>query len=309
MGRLLRLIFLLLCCAFLEGAESEPVCILNELNRPYHQPQNFRTVLSALHSCHAMQPSTMGLKNLRISGSGQFSAAELGFIKNQLCGAHLTIVDLRQESHGFVNGMAISWFAARDTANRGQTLEQIDADERSKLADMLKQGRVTIFSVVKKGQDDNIVETVDVSFKAVSVAQEQQVCASQNVGYIRIPVRDHTRPSDAEVERFLDFLKTLPEGMWLHFHCAEGWGRTTTFMCMYDMLRNAKKVSLDDILKRQHMLGGKNMLALPAPSDWTYPNAQARLDFLRRFYAFCKETDPLKSSWSTYLNSNAAALK
>jgi hypothetical protein len=46
----------------------------------------------------------------------------------------------------------------------------------------------------------------------------------------------------------------LPENAWAHFHCEAGLGRTTTFMVLYDMLRNANRVSLEDIVQRQKIL-------------------------------------------------------
>ena len=47
-------------------------------------------------------------------------------------------------------------------------------------------------------------------------------------------------------------LKTLG----YHFHCKEGIGRTTTFMIMYDIMKNYKEVSLNDIIKRQYLPSG-----------------------------------------------------
>ena len=72
--------------------------------------------------------------------------------------------------------------------------------------------------------------------------------------YIRIPVTDGNLPTDDMVKYFIDFVSKLPNDTWLHFHCKEGIGRTTTFMIMYDIMKNYKDVSLDDIIKRQVVL-------------------------------------------------------
>jgi len=67
-------------------------------------------------------------------------------------------------------------------------------------------------------------------------------------------VTDHVRPLDDAVDRFILAVRALPDGAWTHFHCEAGLGRTTTFMVLYDMLRNANRVSLEDIVRRQKIL-------------------------------------------------------
>src|SRR5262245_9771334 len=57
------------------------------------------------------------LAALRCSGSAQPSAAAFLEIRCRLAHVRtddLYVVDLRQESHGFVNGAAVSWYAAHN---------------------------------------------------------------------------------------------------------------------------------------------------------------------------------------------------
>jgi hypothetical protein len=49
-----------------------------------------------------------GLEKLRASGSAQFSAKGLAAVSQRTGGRPLTVLDLRQESHGFVGGAAVS---------------------------------------------------------------------------------------------------------------------------------------------------------------------------------------------------------
>jgi hypothetical protein len=78
-------------------------------------------------------------------------------------------------------------------------------------------------------------------------------------------------------------------------------GRTTTFMAMYDMMKNSKKVSLEDIMERQELLGGVKLLK---PVGGKESESQKRSDFLRQFYQYTKENnDNFKTSWSQWLNS------
>jgi hypothetical protein len=72
---------------------------------------------------------------------------------------------------------------------------------------------------------------------------------------------------------------------------------------MYDMMRNARKVSLDDILKRQWLLGGVDLRVEPPRDDWRHAGAVARKQFLEKFYQYCKaNSDGFKQSWSEWLS-------
>ena len=81
-------------------------------------PRNFRTCQSPFHAVEhkyaseidsSYIPSRKGLDDLRISGSGQFSARQFDALVQALrkkTKGPIYDVDLRQESHGFFNGMA-----------------------------------------------------------------------------------------------------------------------------------------------------------------------------------------------------------
>ena len=49
------------------------------------------------------------------------------------------------------------------------------------------------------------------------------------------------------INYFLDFVKNQPKDSWLHFHCKEGIGRTTTFMIMYDIIKNSDNYGLNRV--------------------------------------------------------------
>jgi hypothetical protein len=89
----------------------------------------------------------------------------------------------------------------------------------------------------------------------MSASLERDVVGATGASYVRISVTDHARPLDDEVDRFILAVRALPENAWAHFHCEAGRGRTTTFMVLYDILRNANRVSLEDIVRRQKILG------------------------------------------------------
>jgi protein-tyrosine phosphatase len=114
---------------------------------------------------------------------------------------------------------------------------------------------------------------------------------------------------DGEVDRFVISVRALPAGQWVHFHCRAGKGRTTTVLALYDMLRNAGRVSLDDIVNRQSLLiGDYNLLQLEEQSGWKAPLAADRANFVRAFYDYAR-ANPNGSPqlWSEWLRAQEAA--
>ncbi|MGV8124517.1 MAG: phosphatase [Candidatus Xenobiia bacterium LiM19] len=233
-------------------------------------------------------PSREGLSSLRISGSSQFSEAGLKMIKDRLRGEKIMIVDLRQESHGLMNGIPISWMDKHNAANKGKSLNEITSDESSRLKDLLSLKKVTVERLpAKDGGAASIEDTVYVK----TTCSEQEACRASAVDYIRFPVTDDSRPDEETVNGFITFFKSRPAGIWLHFHCKDGHGRTTTFMAMCDMLENAKKVSFDDIIARQYCLGGANLSDSVSPDNWRYPLESERTAFLKEFYQRCRRSE------------------
>lgn len=266
--------------------EKQLTLILNSENTPDVLPRNFRASRDPWKRSVSpeVQPSRDGLDTLNASGSGEFSENGL---KALLARLHLTqpliVVDLREESHGFANGIAVSWYAIHDTGNVGKTLAQIEADESERLQQLLKQREVTIEHVLSKPQDI-IEKSQAIQVIVENVATEKELTQKFLLGYVRIPVTDHLPPTPEIVQRFLAFIDTLPPNTWLHFHCEAGDGRTTSFLSLYDMIRNGKKVSFHDIIQRQYLLGGINLLEMPSTNSWKYPHAVDRKNFLENFY-------------------------
>lgn len=122
------------------------------------------------------------------------------------------------------------------------------------------------------------------------------------MSYIRIPVTDKEKPSDDMVDYFVQFVQSLPQNTWVHFHCEEGLGRTTTFMAMYDIMKNAKKVNLEDIMNRQVLIGGQDLLDNKIN---TSTNAKERAEFIKKFYEYSlQNNNNFKITWSQWLKTN-----
>lgn len=241
------------------------------LNAPY--PKHFRTTNKIISS-----PSLnlIGLKKLHVLASGQFSAKQLQKIKNQIR-APITIVDLRQESHGFINGLPFSWRKGKyNWANLDKDSEEIERTENNLLHLLKKEKKVCIYLRV------NAANQMCVSPQHVQ--SERELAKSLGLNYIRFYVPDHRPPTKRQAREFVHFVKTLPKNTWLYIHCNAGRGRTTTYMVFYDILRNGRIVPLKEILYRQHLLGGSLLAEMPAAQDPLFKYRLQRIRMIEWFY-------------------------
>lgn len=254
-------------------------------------PKNFRktTDLTAIKNDKSLNIN--GLNKLNISGSQQFSVNNLPtLIKSIGTSLPITVVDLRQEAHGFINEFAVSWADEKNNANAGLTKNQVLLDEAAKLKNIKLNSPITFYNHPKKV----ILPT--------KIQDENEFVKSNYLSYSRIPVRDGGIPADDMVDYFIDFVKNKPKNSWIHFHCKYGIGRTVTFMIMYDMIKNYNEVSSDDIIKRQLALGNYDEHQIKS----FYNNERMR--FLKSFYEYCKENgESLNLKWSEWEKTSSTS--
>ena len=252
---------------------------------------------------YATAPFSMsGLASLKASGSSQYDSSQLTVLLGRLHsgpGLQVVLVDLRQESHIFINGLAVGWYAEKDWANVGRSLEWIEDDEDRRVQGIVAAQRVIVSTLVK-GSGDKVSTrdpmTLDVSEAMTEVGLAQQ----RSVGYFRIPVTDHCRPTDDMVDRFVAFVKGLKTDTWLHFHCHGGDGRTTTFLTLYDMIRNVPQgVDLDDIVARQSMMGQYPLFR--DGGGWKARVTEGRTAFIKQFYTYVKSGGYDTKVWSEWI--------
>jgi protein-tyrosine phosphatase len=268
-------------------------------------PRNFRTTNGPVNESKGETLATTGLSDLRASGSGEFTPESLKLVLARTRGP-VTVFDLRQETHIFVNALPVSWYASHDWANVGRSQEEIESEEAARVQSFKPGSEIDVRPghQVKHGNGDSVTpEQVFVEWAST----EQNIVEGAGAHYVRITVTDHTRPLDDEVDRFILAVRALPENAWAHFHCEAGLGRTTTFMVLYDVLRNANRVSLEDIVRRQKILShGYDVLEPAEPETWKTPYAADRAAFVRAFYAYARANPNGRPNlWSGWLKSDA----
>jgi protein-tyrosine phosphatase len=268
-------------------------------------PRSFRTTGDTVKTNAGQALNTTGLAELHASGSSAFTEANFKSMLARLPGA-VTVFDLRQEDHIYVNGEPVSWYASNNWANAGRTHDAIVASEAARVAALKPGDKIDLAdAAVAKGGAAATPQSVVVA----RAATERDVVIAAGAGYERLTISDHTRPTDSEVDRFIVAVRALPPGQWVHFHCRAGKGRTTTVLALYDMLRNAGHVSLEDIVNRQSLLiGDYNLLQLEEQSGWKAPLAADRAAFVRGFYDYAHANPNGRPQlWTEWLKAQTTA--
>lgn len=273
---------------FVNAPVLEPVYIVLDNDDYEVLPQRFRktTDISSISSKENI--NTTGLDTLNISGSQQFSKMNLPLLLKSI-DTNLPIIDfdLRQESHGFINGLPISFKNEHNNASENLTDSQILKKEKEQL-DSIKIG-VPLTLSNKSNKTIIPKEVID----------EKALAASNNIKYVRIFATDEIPPTPPVIDSFVNEVKNIDEKSWLHFHCKEGIGRTTTFMIFYDMMNNYKNVSADDIINRQLALVDFNA------DDIRLLTSERRINSFNLFYNYCKDTNGnFNIKYSDYIAKN-----
>lgn len=301
----MRSLLLFLCLRGLVFAEALPYTVPPrppDADRPTlvedHPNLLFRT---AAQLAAAYKGDSTGLADLKMSGSSEFNSVSLAEILQGLPTRQVTIVDLRQESHVLINDRLVTWEAGEDWANVGMDHHEALRAERDRIKLMTSQRSV---GLVDSKQYDNGERSAGEAAKVETVRSEEQLVRSLGLDYQRLTVIDHLRPDDEEVDRFVDFVDDLNPEDWVHFHCRAGVGRTSVFMAMMDMLHNADKVGLKDILARQGALPpGRDLnLVGEGPKHVYYLE---RNQFLSAFYRFSQaHLAGNRADWSDWIRAN-----
>lgn len=232
----------------------------------------YRKAQSPFRKYKGKLPTREGLDGLMVSASGQPTEKEIKFIQDQIDPElKILFVDLRKEKHGYLNGEPILWM--------GMSKEKV-------------------ISLLPK------TELVTISDRTGSVYQVKPLTANTEEGLAQkygiavksFPTKHAKLPPAEIVDEFVDFVDGLDSNTWIHIHCREGYSRTTMFFIMIDMLHNADKVSREDIILRQRLIGGASMTG-----DSGLRNQH---NFLLKFYRYARlRSRGLTVPWSYYIQT------
>lgn len=234
--------FISLFLLFTSLISSKPLCFTSNKN------ESIITIDST--SSVGIPMRLRDIPTLNISGSAQFTKDQLLNLKNSINKDNICIVDLRQESHGMINDLAISFLNPYKDLNNGFTTEQTIKAENSLL------NKIKIGNTIQLYKHTGIfIKDITVDF----ISNESQLVTEADMQYKRFAVKDNSAPTPDIVDEFVEFIKNKPDDIHLHFHCAAGKGRTTSFMVMYQAMKNNSNLTLEQLLSYQYNIGGVNL--------------------------------------------------
>ena len=243
-------------------------------------------------------PTRQGLDELKISASSDFSSKELDALVAEIRKHHdgpITVVDLRNETHGLLNGNHVSLYGKQNWDNIGLSREQIVEAEKQIIHGTVGK------EIEAGGTSANSRKTkIDVT----TAETEAEACAKRGIGYFRLTVLDHCFSDPRSIDDFIAFVQTLPENTWLHFHCQAGMGRTNMYLVFYDFLRNPD-VPEKDIIYRHFNLGGNFMYYKgdkENEEEYKVPLAQEKAEMIPAVFTYIKDQQPkgYKLTWTQW---------
>ncbi len=258
------------------------------------------------------QGNTLGIKELTISGSEEPSEKGWKDISDYIArhgrsrNKPVVVLDLRQESHGYLNGRAITLVSEYDWINRGKSNAQSLMDQESWLNSLRHQKKISGILSSQQFASREYSHGKNITVKRIK--NEADLVSRLGFKYHRLYVTDHSAPSDSEVDAFLTLMKNVPKDTWFHVHCRGGKGRTTTFFVMYDMLKNADKVSFEEIITRHASIPPYyNLFEVNRAEPNLTPYYEQRILFLAHFYQFARQRlKGYQGTWSQWSAGNLA---
>ena len=238
------------------------------------------------------------LQDEGMSGSAQFSENQFRSLASDLRqrSGDVYIVDCRLESHGFINGIAVSWCRVNNGANLGKTVEEVEADEKA-LAGLIGT-TVTAYTAENDEPRDGT------EFVVSAWNTEHALVESEGFRYLRLACPDHGWPPAEVIDVFIEFAKNLETNVWLHFHCQAGSGRTGAFMTIYEMMQKPD-AAVEEILQHQADTGSGNLVKRAAPEK---SHAQKeRCVLARAVYRYINENraSDYAVKWSDWLAAHS----
>lgn len=259
--------------------------------------------------------SRAGMDTLRTTGGADFTAKQFDWILktlNEKAGVtpdKLTVLDLRGETHGLIDGNVFMYWIPNNHVNESIPTEEVVKIEAGLLDELKKLDVVKMYQTKNWGADK---DSPMVEFKKPEIITEEELVKSKGVKYVRFADTNHFRPDDHEVDLFVEFMSKVPADEWLFMHCYAGEGRTTNFMVMTDIFKNYKVASFDDIAARQGLIGPVDVraeLAVTGKKHYQMKASVERRIFLQQFYNYAHDTNFVGQTWSEWVRERGISLQ
>lgn len=231
-----------------------------------------------------------------ISGSAQFNRQGIDELRARLKDKKIKIVDLREESHLYINGFTLYLANEKNSLNRGKVVEEIMKIENQLVID-LRAGPIPplFIKMVHMEGDEKQVSYSPVTIDGVQFLSTEAdlVAAQAELTYERLPITDTTKLTDATIERLVELkLEAAQHNIWLHCHCTAGQGRTSQALTVWCMMEEAQTKSLEEIFAKLESLGNSQLLIGEARR---HPRAYWQL-----FHAYCATAGWNNAKWSEW---------
>ena len=261
----------------LPGSVDDGFIIVRENNFADEWPERFRSSDMPLE---LSEEQLKGLRELKIMGGGQPSEKHLRNILKR-SEYPVVVLDFRQEPHGHIAGIPVTWFRPYISDRELGTDEMIDLE--GDFVEFLKNTSSVQVDSVKwtGGQDYELLSSEHIDDE--TVLTNADMVERNGARYMRfyVPVV----PNDHQIAEFEAFAEEVSEqDITLYFHCWDGTGRSSEFMVMYDIIKNGREVPLETIADRHAAMGGINVLKLPPEDSPNYARSVLRRDFIIDYY-------------------------
>ena len=259
--------------------------------------------------------SRAGMDTLQTAGGADFTAKQFDWIlatlkeKAGVTPDKLTVLDLRGETHGLIDGNVFMYWILNNHVNESIPTEKVVTVEAELLDGLKKLDVVKLYQTKNWGAD---FDSAMLEYTKPEIMTEEELSKKKGAKYVRLATTNHFRPDDHEVDLFVDFMSKLPADEWIFMHCYAGEGRTTNFMVMTDIYKNYKVASFDDIAARQGLIGPvdvRNELAMTGKKHYQMKASVERRIFLQQFYNYAKDTNFEGKTWTEWARERDLTLQ
>lgn len=236
----------------------------------------FRTMQDKIASSEGV--NLTGLDKLSASGA---PFMDLATLKTKLTSVErpIIIVDNMREHNGYINGIPTTYFGYHC--------------HRFEFRYLIR--RLIFTGTSQPPKPERIVST-------------RNMAKEYGLGYVNLRIDSQSDTPDMSIDNFVAFIDKNSDNAWLHFNCRGGKGRTSLSLVMFDIMKNAPQVALEDIIKRQYLLGSVDLsdtTMWKKNSTYSSKTLEQRKKFIQNFYTFvCQRKEGGIQVWSEWKGSN-----